>query len=105
MPYPALRCGRLDRLHVLLEAYAEVRVVPGHDGALDLAEEEGEVFGHLAEAEGLVVDRRVDAEAAGVGAAQAGDHRDDLDGRRFGQRRFYELPAGREARQFGRLPG
>ena len=45
------------------------------------------------ESERLVLHRRVDAEAAGVGAAEAREHRHDLDDRGLGQRLLDVLPS------------
>jgi hypothetical protein len=105
MADPAARPGRLDRLHVIVEADPEVGVVPGNDRTWDLAQQKREVLGHLPEAQRLVIDCRVDAERAGIRAAETGDHGNDLDRGRLRERRFHELPAGREARQLERLPG
>jgi hypothetical protein len=67
VPHPALGYRRFDRFHVIVEPDAEVRVVPADDRVLDLGEQEGEVVAQVLEAERLVVDGRVDAEAAGIG--------------------------------------
>ena len=103
VPHAAPRHRLLHRLHVIVEAHAEVRVVPPDDRVLHLGEQERQVGPELRKAERLVVHRRVDAEAAGVGTPEAADHRHDLDGGRLRQRGGDELPALLQRRQVGRL--
>jgi hypothetical protein len=100
---PTLGHRRLDRLHIIIEPDAEVGVVPPHDRVLDLGQQEGHVVAQLRKAERLIVHRGVDAEAAGVGAAQAADHGHDLDRRSLGQGRRHELPALFQRRKLERL--
>src|SRR5882724_3023984 len=102
-PHAAGRHDILDGRHVVVEADAEIRVMPGDTGPLQLAEQEAEIGADLLEGQRLIVDDRIDAEAAGVGASHAADHRHDLEGRRLGDGLFDEPPALREARQLGRL--
>jgi hypothetical protein len=105
VPHPALRHGGLDRLHIVIEPDSEVGIVPADDGILDLGQQKLEVIPQPVEAERLIIDCRVDAEAAGVGASQAPDHRHHLDGRRFLQGGFHEPPPLLQHRQLQRLPG
>src|SRR5687768_3944447 len=79
--------------------------MPADERTSHFFEEEAEVRTDLIEAERLIVDGGIDAEAAGVGAAHAADHRHHLDeGRRLRDRLLDELPARRDAGQLPRLP-
>ena len=60
---------------------------------------------HDVEVEGLVGHHRVDAEAAGVRAAEAAQHGHDVEDGRLAQRLLDELPALADAGQRARLPG
>ena len=73
-------------------------------GLLRLGEQEGQILTQLLESERLVIHRRIDAEAAGVGAAQAPDHRHDLDRGRLLECGLHEFPARSQRRQIGGLP-
>src|SRR5581483_3068907 len=87
----------------LVEPHAEVRVVPADARPFHVGEEEPQIVADLIGLERLVVDGRVDAEAAGVWAAKAREHRDDLDRRRFLERLGDVLPPLADTRQLARL--
>ena len=84
---------------MVVEADAEVWVVPADHRLLHLARDEAEVVAHLVEVERLVGNDRIDAEAACVGAPETADHGDYLDQRRLLERRFDVLPARPYSRQ------
>src|SRR5262245_49019993 len=71
--------GAFDRVQVIVESHAEVRIVPGYPRSSKLRAKEAQVLLNLLVAQRLVFDGRVDAEAARVRATEAPDHRDDLE--------------------------
>ena len=100
----ARRYGLLDGGHVVVEAHAEVRVVPADTRIGHHLGDEAQVVTDLLELERLVGNLGVDAEAAGIGAPDAADHRDHLEARRHAtKRRLDVLPALPNARKLARL--
>ena len=79
-------------------------VVPRDARAAELREQEAQVVTQRLERERLVRDGGVDAEAARVRAAEAGEHRHDLDRRRLRERRLDEPPPLAHAGQVHHLP-
>ncbi len=71
---------------------------------LELPEEEPQILLELIQIERLVGHDGVDAEAAGVRASQAGDHRDALEQRGFAQVRLDVAPALADGPDLRRLP-
>ena len=98
-----VRHGVFDRVEVVVEAHAEVRIVPADERPLHLRLDEAQVALQHLEVERLIRNLRVDAERAGVGAAEAADHRHQFHDRRLAQHRLDELPALDHTRQFGGL--
>src|SRR5947199_2378043 len=84
---------RFDRVQHLVEADAEVGIVPADARPAQLLAQEREIVLQHLHVERLIRHDRVDAEAAGVRAAEAAEHRHDLEERGFAQRRLDELPA------------
>jgi hypothetical protein len=105
VPDPPHRLRPFDRIHVVIEADTEVGVVPAHDRIFHSGHQELQIVAQLDEAEWLVIDGGIDAEAAGVGTAEAADHRYDLDGGGLLQRCLDELPPLGQVRHLQRLPG
>ena len=87
------RGRRFDRVQELVEPDPEIGIVPADARPAQLPPQEPQVVLDHLQVERLVRDDRVDAEAAGVGAAEAAEHRHDLEERGFAQRRLDELPA------------
>src|SRR5205085_382361 len=69
----------------------------------ELGPEEPDVFLEGHEVERLIGNRSVDTEAAGVRAAEAGEHRNALEERRLAHRRLDEGPTITRRREFLRL--
>ncbi len=99
------RHGIFDRVHEVVEADAEVGVVPSDSWALELCEQEPQILLQHVEIQDLIRHRGIDAEAACVRAAQARDHRDQFEEGGLAQRRLDEFPSFAYAREFGGLMG
>ena len=81
-----------DGVQVIVEADTEVGIVPPDSRPFHLGEQEPQIGPQPIETQRLVIDHRVDAEAAGVRATEASYDRHDLDRRRLCQSRCDELP-------------
>ncbi len=103
MAHPAPGIGPLDRRHVIVEADAEIRVVPAQHRLGHLPQREFDVALDLLEGQRLIGDVGIDAEAAGIGAAHAADDGNHLEGRRLAQGFGDKAPALFERRQIERL--
>ncbi len=95
--------GFLDRLEIVIEPDAEIRIVPGDARPFHPLDEKAQVLAHLVETKGLVFEHGIDAEIAGIGASGAPDHGHHLDERRLRKGCIDELPALAHAGQIGRL--
>jgi len=93
-----------DRTDALVEADTEVGIVPADLRTGEPGPQEPQIGLQGLQIEGVERHGGVDAERAREGAAEASDHRDDLQQRRLGQGGFDELPAAFHARQRLRLP-
>src|SRR5207247_8842853 len=69
-----------------------IGIVPAHAWAAQLLPQELEVVLQHLHVERLVRHHRVDAEAAGIRAAEAAEHRHDLEEGGFAESRLDELP-------------
>ena len=104
----AERAGRrdlFDRIQIGAETHPEIGILPADDRVLHLLADEGEIGLQGAEIERLIGDGRVDAEAAAIGAAEAADHRHELDRARLLHQRLDIFPALAKVRYLARLGG
>ena len=73
------RHGVLDHVEIVVEPDAEIGIVPRHQRPPELLAQESQILLELVEIHGLIGHARIDAEAAGVGTAQAADHRNHFE--------------------------
>ena len=101
----ARRHGFFDHVQIFVKADAEIGIVPGDHGSLELRQQEPQVLAEHVEIHRLVGHGGIDAKAACVRTPQAAEHGNHLEEGRFPERRFDELPALAYTRERSRLLG
>ena len=82
-----------DGIHATVELDAEIGIMKRDQRAFEFRQEEPQILFHHREVQRLERHNGIDAEAAGIRAAQAPEHRDHLYHGRFPQGRVDELPS------------
>src|SRR5213594_941220 len=85
--------GLLDGVDIIVETHAEVRVVPADDRPAKALEQEAQILFEDFEFQRLVVNGRIDAEAACIRTAETAKHGHDLEKGSFLEDRLDEGPA------------
>src|SRR6185295_19936160 len=87
------RRGFFDRRHHVIEPHSKVWIVPSNQRAFEFSQQESKIFLDHVEVQRLIRYYRVNAEAAGIRAPEASDHRDHFYEWGFSKGRFDKLPA------------
>src|SRR5512140_576295 len=90
--HAAGRDGLLDHTEHLVEAHAEIGILPAHARLVHHGSKKTEILSELIVRHRLVVDRRVNAERARIRTTEARDHRHELEHLRLFERGRDELP-------------